>query len=116
MDKTKHNHEGGTGIINFNKQDLWIYDKAIVLYGSDKLFIDKRFGYNMTDCMALHITEPYQNLSHFWKIFEAVKRGNRVTVQNGLVIMKDDKYYTGETPYELSKNIDNVAEDMILRI
>ena len=77
---------GGTGITNFNFEDLPFYQKAIEENGNPNLYIElnaigqavKTAGVNATiSCYSLHhkMAADWKNdLSQFWKLFEVIKR------------------------------------------
>ena len=78
-----HWTDGGTGLTNFDPEDLPIYQEAIRRHGSKNFFISNHpmLGFLKTSGMSLHRHET-GDASDFWATFRECKKeleGNVVT-------------------------------------
>lgn len=87
IDRSPSWTSGGTGVTNFQAEDLDIYTVAITLYGCQHLFIghpmpasNGRF-YPSISQYALRDSHPNRtrDLSRFWAFFDYVKAVKRLT-------------------------------------
>ena len=79
----KHWSKGGTGVTNFNKEDRWIYERAIDIYGDPKLEIGSPIGLlvGCTTHLALYYS-THGDLSKFWRIYDDVRKNENPPATN----------------------------------
>jgi hypothetical protein len=82
MKEDRHWLQGGSGIANFNKEDLQFYIRAIDEYKDDNLYISLPTtfaGERPDNLYGLHrhtnTKTKDADLSNFWRIYETIKFG-----------------------------------------
>jgi len=80
----KHWTDGGTGVTNFEENEMPLYEKAIKRFGDTELVvsdkpIEAKVPYKILLKMKLcsfHNLKENHDLSDFWKVFKQVKSEN----------------------------------------
>jgi hypothetical protein len=69
-----HWYDGGTGITNFEKKDIWIYEAAVKEFGDPTIFIIKSsLGDVYGDkYYSLH-SQTNKCLTPFWDLFDKIR-------------------------------------------
>jgi hypothetical protein len=84
-----HWTNGGTGITNFSKERVPLYEKAVELYNryfNDELWIESGpMAGTHCDGYSLH-AKRFRDISEFWDIFYALKEGKDVIEVHSLII------------------------------
>lgn len=78
-----HWTRGGSGITNFQPEDLSLYQEAVKKFGDARIFISDKLmdGYGFTGKMSLH-REDMKDMSDFWEVFWKLHRKSLVKKQN----------------------------------
>lgn len=85
----KHVHDGGTFVTNFDIKDLPLYEAAISFYEreADRVGFPKRtlilvdrpsWRMPRSEGGSLHYVGDDFNLSHFWLVFDAIRKGRKL--------------------------------------